>query len=177
MPKTITTTVYTYDELPTEKAKEKARDWFSEVVEYDDAQNEFDDVREDARRIGVRISRLCGPRANEGDFITSAPEVAENIKSEHGAICDTYKLAEKYLADLAELGDRPEEEEDEKGFSADSDWEIIREELDNTFLASLLEEYRVMLAKNIEYRQSEESIVEAIETNEYTFTEDGKRFG
>ena len=51
------------------------------------------------------------------------------------------------------------------------------EKKDSLFLRELLEAYRIMRNADIDYLQSEEAIAESMESNEYTFTEDGTRFG
>ena len=48
------------------------------------------------------------------------------------------------------------------------------EEMEEDFLQSLLEDYRIMYNKDIEYQNSDEYISETIEANEYEFTKDGK---
>jgi hypothetical protein len=171
MPKTIQTTVYLYAELPTETAKARARSWWLEGQEDAFA---FEGIEEDARTVGLKIVSLDTHRSNKGSFEDSAPETAENITAQHGAECGTHKTAKAYLANLESLGDRPSDSHDDAG---DSAWEDAREDMDNNFLAALLEDYRVMLDREIEYQQSEEYLAGNMKANEYTFTEDGKRFG
>lgn len=49
------------------------------------------------------------------------------------------------------------------------------EKLEEEFLDSILEDYRIMLEKEIEYQESEEQVAEMMEANEYEFDENGKR--
>ena len=163
--KTIETKVYTFDELP-EEAKEKARSWYLEAASSDLGQWEYDDIKLDAENVGLKIEY--------GDFIGSAPECAEKILSEHGKDCETYKTAKEYLEEKAMIGDRPSETVED---ADDSKWEDETGESDQTFLTSLLEDYRIMYEKNMEYRQSNEAVDDDIRANEYTFTGEGERFG
>jgi hypothetical protein len=48
-------------------------------------------------------------------------------------------------------------------------------DIEDNFLDSLLEDYSIMLQKEYEHLQSEESIIETIVANEYEFTEEGKQ--
>jgi hypothetical protein len=50
------------------------------------------------------------------------------------------------------------------------------DELEQAFLESLLEDYRIMYNKEVDYQNSDEAIIEAIRANEYEFTQDGKRY-
>lgn len=171
--KTIETKVYEYDELPTEKAKEKARAWYNEgAFDYD----WYESIYEDAKNIGLKITEfdLDRHRHAKAEFINSAPECAEKIISEHGKNCETYKTAQAYLYELKDLGDRPSDSDEN---ADDSDYEDKREEIDDEFLKSISEDYSVMLQTEYEYLGSQESIEDNIRANEYTFTEDGKRFG
>jgi len=150
--KIIETKVYLFDEL-TDDAKEKARDWWREGgLDQEDA---WDSVREDAEQVGLKITSLDDYRNNEGKFIVSASDTVRLIKENHGEHCDTFKTALKYSSLLVD-------QEDE-----DTAYE---------FLDDLLEDYRIMLNKEIEYRYSDESVDENLRCNEYTFTENGKRF-
>ena len=49
-------------------------------------------------------------------------------------------------------------------------------EMEDEFLHSLLEDYRIMYNENIDYENSELYAIEMIEANEYDFTKDGSRF-
>lgn len=177
MTTTLEVTLYQYDELPTEKAKEKARQWYSEA---NDLSYLWEDIKRDANTVHLKIISLDQHRANKGEFITSAPECAETILNEHGQNCETYKTAKAYLAELAELGDRPSDswqEGSDVDEPNDSYWEDAREDLDKKFLQSLLSDYFYMLQRNEEYASSEESVSDNILANEYTFLENGTRFG
>lgn len=169
--KTKTITLYTFDELPTEKAKEKAREWFREG---NDGSWEWECTIENAKTVGLLIQSLDARRNNEGKFDASAEETAHKIESEHGAACETFKTAKNYLADRDALIE--ESERDENGdFKDQSMLDDKLDSLDAEFLHSLLEDYRIILEKDLEYAYSAESVDENIRCNEYTFTENGKR--
>ena len=170
MPKTITKTIYTYDEL-SDKSKARARAWYREG---NDLSSLWDDIREDAKSIGLKIISLDQHRANKGEFIRSAPECAETILREHGDTCETYKTAKGYLDALQKLGDRPSDTMED---ADDNEYEDAREDLDKEFLQSLLSDYFYRLQRDEEYAYSEESVSENILINEYTFDEDGNREG
>ena len=127
----------------------------------------WDSVYDDAAQIGLRITEFdLDHKSISGKFINSAPAVAEAILAEHGKICETYKTAKSFLSDLDELTgeytdieDCPEDE---------------IEALENDFLHSILEDYRIILDNEYDYLTGKEAIIETIEANEYDFTEDGK---
>jgi hypothetical protein len=152
--KTITTIVYTFDEL-SDKAKEKARAWYRD----NSFDNEYDweHITDDAREVGLKISSLNDHRANTGEFIDSALYTVKQIKNNHGPTCDTYQTMERYEKSIRENPD---------------DKDAAHE-----FLYDLLEDYRIMFNKEMEYLYSNESVDENIRCNEYTFTVDGKREG
>ncbi len=168
--KTIETQVFTFDEL-SDKAKEKARGWFRQDYDSSDAA---DYILDDAKTIGLAIKSLSQHRANKGAFTDDAVTCAQAIIENHGPDCETYKTAKAFLLSVDSLNvEYPEYAEGER----ESDYEDEKEELEKEFLGSLLSDYWQMLDKEIEYQNSEEVVDENITANDYTFTEDGKRFG
>lgn len=166
MPKEIKTTVYLYSELTTDKAKEKARQWFIDLTDADDIS---DAAYEDASQINLKINAWDIYRQTiEGEFINSASETASLILSEHGETCKTYQAAKSFsdamhnLANVETVPDDLEQQEDD---------------LKSDFLRDILSCYLAMINEQHEYMQSEEYLADTFEANEYTFTEDGKRFG
>lgn len=159
--KIIETVVYEFDEL-SDKAKEKAREWYRDgALDYEWWESTY----EDAERIGLKITGFELDRLAEGhfmgDFMTGPLQTVEKIIEEHGPDCETTKTARRYEPVLR------------AGILASID------EYENTaheFLVDLLEDYRVMLQKEMEYQLSDEVVDETIRANEYTFTETGKRF-
>lgn len=174
MPKTIETTVYTFDELE-EKAKEKARDWWRQGgLDFHDWHNA---TFEDAANIGLELKEFEIDSASyvrnlTGSLTLSPREVAEKIKAEHGYMCQTHINACDYIHALERLKEPPAGDGEERGI-----YEQERQELDDNFLARLIRNYTELLQQELEYLDSNDHIDEVIRANEYTFTVDGKRFG
>ena len=59
----------------------------------------------------------------------------------------------------------------------ESEWQLDEnlDKLDQEFLLSLCEDYRIMFNKEIEYQESNEYVDENIRINEYEFTKEGLR--
>ena len=153
--KKIETIVYNFSEL-SDSAKETARNWYRSGIDYE----WYESVYEDAERIGLKITAFEIDRYCKGKFTKSPDSVAKLIISEHGDSCETTKTAKEFLTKLEE-------------YNAEDIWDAIADE----FLASLLEDYRIMLGKEWDYLNSDEQVDESIIANEYTFTADGERFG
>jgi hypothetical protein len=161
--KTITVNLYKFSEL-SEDAKEKAIQKLSDInIDY----NWYEFTEDDAKNIGLNILEFDLDRNMflKGEFINSAPETAEKIISEHGKDCETYKTAQGFLSDLNDLVSQYE--------NIDNCPEMEIDYLEDEFLKSLCEDYRIILTKEYEYLTTKESIIETIEANDYDFTEDG----
>lgn len=175
--KTIETKVYAFNEL-NDDAKQKAREWWIEGS--DDYQFAYNDTVEDAKTIGLNIETLDDRRANKGSFIDDAVSCAKAIIENHGPDCETYKTAKRFLMSIDSLNDEyPENEEGDRVSDIDGEdnYDAEKEELEAEFLQALLEDYRIIYNKDCDYRQSNEYVDDMLIANEYTFTEDGKRFG
>jgi len=164
--KTIKTTVYNFEEL-SDKSKQVA------IADNQDINVNFEwweSTYEDAERIGLKITSfdLDRNRHAEGNFLLSANEVSQNILNEHGEQCETYKTTEAFMEVWQPVFDNYITEEE------DNEEELI--EIENDFLNNILEDYSVMLQNEYEYLISDEAIAETLISNEYEFTEDGKRF-
>ncbi len=162
----IETKVYTFDEL-NDKAKEKARDWYRKgALDYD----WWDSTYEDAERVGLKITSFDLGRSERitGEFIGSALETVDKIKTEHGVHCETFQTAMRYEPSLRETFAKcqsdPHQEDDDAYCGAAHE-----------FLVDLLEDYRILLTHEMEYLLSDESVDETIRANEYEFLESGKR--
>lgn len=161
--KTITTTVYTFDEL-NDHAKEYARQWYRECASHDEW---WEGIFEDAKNIGLKITSfdLDRNRHAEGVFQYTPVSCAERIIANHGNDCETYKTTFAFLAERGLIA-ALDESEHEKLYDCDND-----------FLKSILEDYSIMLQREYEYIHSDAQVDETIIANEYTFTESGKRAG
>lgn len=167
--KTIEIKLYSFDEL-SETAKQKAIEGLFDI---NVSHEWWDCTYEDAKNIGLEIDGfdLDRNRHATGRFLLSANEVACNILNNHGNLCNTYKTAEKFMEDWQPIFTDYMNEESENYESSKSEDEL--NDLESEFLNDLLEDYSVLLQEESEYLTSEEAIIEAIEANEYDFTEDG----
>lgn len=157
--KTIETIVYEYDEL-SEEAKEKAREWCAKgIADYD----WWDCVYYDAKEVGIEITGFDLYRYEiTGKLLDDAVTVAEKIIKEHGPETETAITARAFLKDYALI---PNANEDAK------------EEAVEDFTHDILEDYRIILQREYDGMFDREYLEDAIRANEYTFKEDGKRFG
>ena len=171
--RTETINILTFDEL-SEKGKRKAIDGILSIG----MCSEFiwDDTKEDAKQINLKLISLDDRRANEGEFIISAYDTSCRIVQEHGKSCQTHKTAVEFGKDWNALVEKYSDgidlykvtEENEYYFDKEAD------ELETEFLKSLLEDYWILYKKNVEYSESDEAIIETINANNYEFTEDGE---
>lgn len=165
--KTIRTKVYSFNEL-SEEAKEKAINHYYDINVFFEW---WESTYEDANNIGLKITGFDIDRGNycKGEFALSAHEVAANIIRDHGDICNTYKTAQSFIDTVNEIQLKYDELE---GYEYENEMMEAEEE----FLQSLLEDYRIILKNEFEYLTSEEAVKEAIISNDYHFTKDGKPF-
>jgi len=170
--KTIEVNVYQFAEL-SETAKERAIERLADItVKYDWWEN----VYEDAANIGLKITGFdiaWGSYVN-GDFTIAANEVAQNILNEHGETCETYKTAQHFMDEWQPIFTNYMDENHEDYESYESEQRM--QDIEDEFLHSLCEDYRIMLQSEYEYLTSEGAIIETIEANGYEFTEDGNIF-
>jgi hypothetical protein len=168
----VTINIYKFTELK-EDAKQKAVEKLSYInVGYD----WWEFIYEDAKTIGLKITSFGLDRQREanGEFLYSACEVAQNIIKEHGKTCSTFETAKSFLEDWQPIFNDYMNEDSENYESYDLEQDLINIEYE--FLNSLLEDYSIMLQKESEYLQSEQSIIETIELNDYDFTENGELY-
>lgn len=169
--RTIKTVVYQFDEL-SDTAKEKAREWYRSSLLYQ--EQAWESTLEDAANIGLEILSLDDHRQNEGKFTAGAEETAHKIEEEHGDTCDTFKTAKQYL-EARDTVIRAWERDENGEFVNEHRLDVFLDALDSNFLHDLLEDYHIMLNKEIEYLCSNESVDESIRANEYEFTKEGER--
>lgn len=170
--RTIRTKVYKFDELSKE-AQQKAIEWYRNA-DSGDYSFEWEHIKDDAKEIGLNITELSDHRPNKGEFTLSANEVAQNIFNTHGESCETYKTAAKFMAEWQPIFCNYMDESHEDYESGESEDKLNT--LENDFLYSLLEDYRIMYNEDIDNQSSEEYITEQIIANEYEFTKEGNRF-
>ena len=170
--RTVRTKIYKFNELSNE-AKQKAIEKYRNT-DYGDYQIAWDNTKEDAHEIGLKITELSEYKNNKGEFLFSAAEIAQNIFNNHGKMCETYKTAEKFISEWQPIFNNYMDEKHEDYESNES--ENTLQELEDYFLHSLLEDYRSMYFNDIEHQNSDEYISETIEVNDYEFMADGKMF-
>lgn len=169
MPKQITVTAYTFDEL-NDKAKDKAREWMRRCVGEDYAW--ADSITDDAANVGLKITgwNLDRGASCELSFEDSEYLTAKKIVENHGDTCDTYQAAQTFLS--AKRFAQTAYDADDISSEAADDLEVAAID---TFKKALQAAYLDMLRKQWEYALSDESIDEGIQANEYLFTEAGSR--
>lgn len=170
MPVTKTITLYQYDELPTDKAKETAREWFKAGADYE--RDAWDMVTEDAKNIGLKIESLRTDQSsfNHGEFIDGAFNCAVNIFANHGDKCATWVSAKAWETTV----DKLEETQSHLGCGSDKYNEAL-DALESDFMAALLQGYLKMYEDELFYLYSDSNVEEGIRANEYTFRDNGKR--
>lgn len=160
------TVVYTFDELNDEQKEKVLNNLYDINVDHE----WWDFTYDDALNIGLKIEAFDLDRRSyvEGKFTLSADEVAANIIRDHGEDCETYKTAEAYLDEKNSIT-IPDDDSEEF-----PEWEDKMLEMDDEFLKSLCEDYRIILQHEYEYLTSREAIIETIKANEYEFDERGE---
>lgn len=129
---------------------------------------------EDAKSIGLKITSFDIYRGDiTGSFIFNAFDVADAIISNHGEACETYKTAKEFLDSANPLNDELEKIEE---YNSPRGYDLEQEigDLAEQFEDSLLEDYLIILRKECEYLESEEAILQTIESNDYHFEANGK---
>lgn len=154
----VTIKLYQYHEL-SEKAKEKARQWYLEGDVFD---IHWDFLKDDAKEIGLELRSWEYRRYLKASWLDSPYKVFKKIMENHRENCETYKTALEYKEKFEAL---PLDEEGQQ---------IEDEDLEQDFLNALSEDYRILADKEYEYTQSDEYVTEAMESNEYEFLENGE---
>lgn len=165
--RTIRTKVYQFNEL-SEDAKIVAIEKNSLInVDFDWWLFTY----EDAERIGLKLTGFDLDRNKhaDGNFEFSANEVAQNIFSEHGEDCETYKTALRFMEVWEPIFAEYFETEN-------VEFEDKLLELEKEFLKDILSDYADILQNEYEYLQSYEAIKETLISNEYEFTKEGILF-
>ena len=167
--KTITTNVYEFDEL-SDKAKEKARDWYKEGDDFDSLS---DDMTEALSTLLKKNKIKCdkpdiqyslGYCQGDGAMFAGVCEWKKyTIKVTQSGHYYHYN-SKQFAITLTKTGEEP------------VNYAEVEEKF-NTVYVKMCRELESVGYKYIEYQRSNESVDENIRANEYTFTESGKRFG
>lgn len=170
------TKTWKLSELP-EDVKEKA---ISKLFDINVCFDWWENTYEDAKTVLLEITEFDIGRASycKGDFIESAEDTAEKIMTEHGGSCDTYQTAKSYSHDRSALIKKYSDGKNTDFITEDNEYDFDNDcnELDEEFLRSILEDYRIILSKEFDYSTSEEAIIATIEANEYDFDVNGNIF-
>lgn len=162
-----------YENLP-EELKEKVLEKYWDInVDFE----WWDFIYEDAKNIGVKITGFDLDRGSYCNikFIDSAYEVANKIIEEHGEQCETYKDAKQFIQNWDQLVQKYSDGININQVMEDNEYEFDQkaDELEEEFLKTLQEDYRIILQNEYDYLTSSEAIEETLIANEYEFTEAG----
>lgn len=201
---TKTINLYTFDEL-SDKAKEKARNWFREACAYDEWwENTFEDAKQIAKLMGIEIKNIyfrgfssqgdgaCfeGSYAHKVASVAAVKEYAPTDKELHrivtalalaqsewrNAIKATVKHSGHYYhSRCTDIDVTLDYSAWVDSEEATPDLTLQAEENITELLRDFMEWVYVQLEKESEYQNSDENIDGNIRANGYTFRENGKR--
>jgi hypothetical protein len=174
----IATTVYTFAEL-SDAAKEKARDWYREGAFYYDW---YEFVFEDAKKCGrtcfegrysyakqsAKKIREYAPKDNTLHSIADALQAIQSARFYHleARVKQSGHYSHEFCTDIDVFD------------GSTGDYATI---VDHDAIANELRRFMKWIYRQLEaewdYLNSDESVDEMINANEYTFTESGQRFG
>jgi hypothetical protein len=187
--KTITIKTYSYAEL-SDQAKERARQWFREGMEYD-GEFQIDDAKQCLAFLGFDVSKVYFTGfSSQGDgacfagsFDSSKFDLAA-LKSHAPTDCELHNHAERlavivstnppFIATVEHFGRYSHEGCTQFSFCESPISEAWEADFIGTARNLMQWIYR-QLEKDYEWNNADEQVAEAIECNEYQFTEDGKR--
>jgi hypothetical protein len=142
--KTLTETIYTFSELPKD-AQQKA---ISNNIDINVYEGWWDFIAHDLQDIFCKLVEFdLYYNSIKLEFLKDAETIASIILENHGASCQTYKIAKQFLSN----------EIDENQFL---------KQLQNKYLNSLHIEY--------DYLTCNQAIIETFEANDYHFDLNGK---
>lgn len=172
--KTLTVKLYQFSEL-SDKAKEKA---ISRLMDINTGSDWWNSSYEDAAQVNIKIKGFDIDRGSyvKAEFMQSAYDTANLIILNHGESCETYKTAKTFLQDWNNLVSKYSDGVKTDVVTEDNEYDFDNEadDLENEFLESISEDYRIILSNEYYYLISEDAIIETIEANDCYFTEDGK---
>lgn len=190
--KVIETKVYTIDEL-SENAKRKARDWWCSGLGDDDW---YETTIEEARTIGAMLGFEIGPHdiafagfSSQGDGASfsgrwryaRAPVTAIKSLGFSGKVGEDL---ESIAVDMRATLQGMTRDEIEDSFTITRSGRYCHErtmQCDHEGILAVARDFARWIYRQLEtewdYLNSDEQVDETIRANEYTFTEDGSRFG
>lgn len=198
MPSTIETTVFKFDEL-NESAKENARNWYRGCTDTSDwSESVYDDVKECGALIGITVDNIYFTGfSSQGDgacFEGSyryKKEAVDDIAAHTGGMETLVNLAKELEKAQTNANFALTAKVKHSGryyheycTDIDVDYSIDSEQLrqdDETAIIGPMRDFMRWIYRELERAHddymSDVNIDETIRINEYTFTEDGKRFG
>lgn len=157
--KTIQTTVYSFEEL-NEKAKERARDWWKQNLEYPWFDESMDSIRAFVEHFGARVGNWSiGERGR--DYIKT------DITQDRFRGLKLKDFSPDHMP---------------TGYCLDCDlWGTFHKEWKRTSdpmysFEQALEAALSAIASDVEYQYTNESVDDYLIVNEYQFTEEGRVF-
>jgi len=171
--KIIETKVFEYDELSKE-AQEKAREWFSNG-------NDYPFLSESMEYTLAELLKACDWQCDDAKIYYSLSWSQGGGAMFEGNVHFTYKKR-KYIATVRQAGYYYHYNSKEFDIVSDDDEqsEVYEGDLNEYFNNNYVDICKKLAKEGYRYiedEDSEETIAENIRANEYTFTEDGKRFG
>lgn len=174
MPREITKTVYKFEEL-SDRAKERARDWYRDGLEYHWADDNIDSLREWADWFYVKIrSYSLGGSDNRYQQVKFELNIDDNVAGLRGVrlwkwfqnqcvlpdLSGTYPFTgycfdEVLLDPIRDFLNRP--------------WDTDYEEL----MQDCIDKFTKSYANDVDHQYSDEAVDESIILNEYEFDENG----
>lgn len=163
--RTVTTPLYHFDELPTEKAKEKAREWWRDQTDgYQHGNETVESLYAFIRYFGGKLLDWRFSSNRVECFVTT-----DGVEEDE----DNFVGIDTYITDRGLMP---------TGYYLDCDlwttfYEKVREHgspvraFDAAISAAL-----DTVSEDIEYQESDEYIDETLTMNDYEFTEDGKLY-
>lgn len=171
--KTVTITLYKFDELPAE-VQEKAISKYSAInVDY----SWWDYIYEDAWNVNLKITEFDLDRKYDikGSLLYEPANTAIEILNKHGKDTDTHQLAEQYFSEYRRVKFKYSDDiVSDVPIDKLDDFEEDLEPYNEQFEVDLLNCYWRMLRDEYEYLTSEEQIKETLIANEYDFTIEGE---
>lgn len=200
----IETPVYQYEEL-SDDAKEKAREWWVSSFDGDNfwAESVEEMAKEAGEMIGIEIKDMywsIGCHQGAGAMFTGSYSYAKGgavaLKKEWPTSTTLHEIADalqsaqrrhfyKLGANVSHTGHGVHAcNANVEVWHDDHSWylpDAVTDKEDDESIREALRDFMYWIHKSLEteyeYQTSEESCKEACEANEYTFTEEGERFG
>ena len=163
--------IYEFDEL-SDDAKQTVLENLADI----NVDHEwYDFIYDDAEMIGLEITGFSIQSHCNINPVLDHLDISYAILKNHGKKCETHKVAQKFLNDRDKLVEKYSDGISTNKVAEDNEYDFDQEcdKLENDFILSLSEDFRIMLRESYEYLTSEQAILETIDANEYEFTLDG----